>query len=86
VQRFESFQRQCILIIPVHLDAANRRCASVQSGEISRQRLESIRAQDSGTKGFPRFEQDALVEPGKLSQRGCPNRESAAGQRIADEA
>src|SRR6202790_4183702 len=76
-----------MLIIPANLDASYRSVLqAVQSGEISRQRLDQSVRKILELKASLGLNKARLVDPGKLSSEVAKPENLAAGQRIADEA
>jgi beta-N-acetylhexosaminidase len=84
----ESFQAgNDMLIIPANLDASYRSVLqAVQSGEISRQRLDQSVHKILELKASLGLSKARLVDPGKLSSEVAKPENLAAGQRVADEA
>ncbi len=76
-----------LLIIPANLDASYRSVLqAVQSGEISRPRLDQSVRKILELKASLGLNKARLVDPGKLSSEVAKPENLAAGQRIADEA
>ncbi len=74
-----------MLIIPANLDASYRSMVqAVQSGEISRQRLDQSVRKILELKASLGLNKARLVDPGKLSSEVAKPENLAAGQRIAD--
>jgi len=84
----ESFQAgNDMLIIPANLDASYRSVLqAVESGEISRQRLDQSVHKILELKASLGLNKARLVDPGKLSSEVAKPENLAAGQRVADEA
>jgi beta-N-acetylhexosaminidase len=84
----ESFQAgNDMLIIPANLDASYRSVLqAVQTGEISRQRLDQSVHKILELKASLGLNKARLVDPGKLSSEVAKPENLAAGQRVADEA
>ena len=76
-----------MLIIPADLDASYRSMLqAVQSGEISRQRLDQSVRKILELKASLGLNKARLVDPGQLSSEIAKPENLAVGQRIADEA
>jgi len=76
-----------VLIIPADLDASYRfLLEAVQSGEISRQRLDQSVRKILELKASLGLNKARLVDPGQLSSKIAKPENVAVGQRIADEA
>jgi beta-N-acetylhexosaminidase len=76
-----------MLIIPANLDASYRAVLqAVQSGEISRSRLDQSVRKILGLKASLGLNKARLVDPGQLSSEIAKPENLAVGQRIADEA
>ena len=76
-----------VLIIPADLDASYRALLeAVQSGEISRQRLDQSVRKILELKTSLGLNKARLVDPGQLSSQIAKPENVAVGQRIADEA
>jgi len=76
-----------MLIIPANLDASYRSVLqAVESGEISRQRLDQSVHKILELKASLGLNKARLVDPGKLSSEVAKPENLAAGQRVADEA
>jgi beta-N-acetylhexosaminidase len=76
-----------MLIIPANLDASYRSVLqAVQTGEISRQRLDQSVHKILELKASLGLNKARLVDPGKLSSEVAKPENLAAGQRVADEA
>jgi beta-N-acetylhexosaminidase len=76
-----------VLIIPADLDASYRSLLeAVQSGEISRQRLDQSVRKILELKASLGLNKARLVDPGQLSIKIAKPENVAVGQRIADEA
>src|SRR5438445_2815955 len=74
-----------MLIIPANLDASYRSVLqAVQSGEISRQRLDQSVRKILEVKASLGLNKARLVDPGKLSSEVAKPENLAVGQRIAD--
>ena len=74
-----------MLIIPANLDASYHSVLqAVQSGEISRQRLDQSVRKILELKASLGLNKARLVDPGKLSSEVAKPENLAAGQRIAD--
>ena len=76
-----------VLIVPADLDASYRALlGAVQSGEISRQRLDQSVRKILELKASLGLNKARLVDPGQLARAIAKPENVAAGQRIADEA
>ena len=76
-----------VLIMPADLDASYRSVLqAVQSGEISRQRLDQSVRKILELKASLGLNKARLADPGQLSSEVAKPENVAAGQRIADEA
>ena len=76
-----------MLIIPANLDASYRSVLqAVQSGEISRSRLDQSVRKILGLKASLGLNKARLVDPGQLSSEIAKPENLAVGERIADEA
>src|ERR1017187_6659190 len=76
-----------MLIIPADLDASYRSMLqAVQSGEISRSRLDKSVRKILGLKASLGLNKARLVDPGQLSSEIAKPENLAVGERIADEA